>query len=674
MSSVPFNSTQLPERDLLNPIEKCVAADEYSFSLPPQLIKIRHIRSLWIKCMQTVYEEQTYQRSVQFANVEKIHEDQGRDGSATEDNQQSHLKSLRKGKSIGDMKRNANKEEPKYVKPYKNSLLNQSNEIRRQLKHQETNYNLFHDCFYSISNFMESENPYYISRVFPAHSDISDELNFNILNNSASISLFILHEGKWRLYEQFHIKLSLLINLGSDLKFIKEKLHNIDKIVILELSDDCYYTLLNENLPNEIIVELQEKFKADISWKINNNSFQAESCTYDQIMTINNYSRCIYDLKSTNPVLAARIGNEIHNKSGLKYQMDISEEQRNINLNMATLVNEKREHNSAVSEKIAELKKLRQSLQQKIENLKQGDAKVVQYINDEKERYLKMNEEMIYKVNLEKARMASALLRVFPIELVEGKFEFSLFGVSFPSSMIPHHSKYKHEHIEEIPLTSISSHIMQKLLQIPKSQMEKLNALIGYIALIVSIIFEILNVYPRYHIKFLGSTSYIHDYLSFNKKEGEEIEGTVKRSTIYPLFICANPTLTVKFTYGLFLLRKNLEQLYDIERLVKVEEFNLLTACKIWLTCVESYADVQFQGNIDDGVKVCESADEMDEVDELSTSLIPRTRKVIRSDSVSTSQSVEASVNSFVNEYNHNFLSEERIKHIKKHLLRGISK
>ncbi|TID28034.1 hypothetical protein CANINC_002715 [Pichia inconspicua] len=671
MTSVPFSSTRETERKLLFPTEGVFAGNQYFFPLPPHLIRVRHIRSLWIKCTQTVYEEKTDDKNLQI-NTQKVNEKHRRDGSFSKNNHKHLLRSLRKGKSITDMKQKAKNEAEKYAKPYKNSLLSQSSEIRRQLKLQKTNSILFHDCFYSISNFMESENPYYVSHVFPAHSEISDEINLNIPNNSASISLFILHEENWRLYDQFHIKLSLLINLGTDLQFIKDQIQDIDGLLILRLADDCYYTLPHNDLHHETIVKLQEKFNNDVFERINNNSFHLESCTYDQIMALNNYSRCVQDLRSANAILASRIDNEVNNKSGLRYHLDVAEEQRNTNANLEKIIREKQEYNATISKRLGQLKTKREFLQQRILRLAKSDKSVERDVADEQKRYLGMNEELMYRVNVEKARMANAILRVFPIELMDGKFEFSLFGVSFPSSMIPHHGKYKHEHIEEIPLTSISVNTVQKLLQMPKSQTERLNALIGYISLILIIIFEILKIRPKYHIKFLGSTSYIHDYLSFNKKDETDSENLVKRSTIYPLFIYQNPTLTLKFTYGLFLLRKNLEQLYDIERLVKVEEFNLLTACKIWLTCVESYADVQFGNDTNEDVDVEESV----RLDDMTGSLIPHDvekDKVKRSDST-TSQSMETNVNSLVNEYNHNFLSEERIKHIKKHLLRGINK
>lgn len=705
MTSVPLNSMRLAKRDSVNSVEKDVALDHgYLFSIPPHLIKIRHIRSIWITLKRTPFEEPASEGNVKTSTFDKETDDLQIKKSLT-----SPLKQLRKGKSATNLNQNAKEEVFKEHKRYNNSILGQSNEIRQQLKLQKTNVSFFHDCFYSISNFMESDKPYYVSRVFSAHSDIADELNINILNNSASISLFIRHDGKWLLYEQYHIKLSLLINLGSDLQFLKDQLQNIDNLLILKLSDNCYYALANDNISKQKIGELQQQFRQQIQISTNKNSFKLESCSYDQIMTLNNFSRCIHDLRCTTAILSNRIANEIQNKENLWHQLEKVDQQINFSHNFIKLLNEKQLHNFEIQEKLLKLRADQKKLQIHIQNMKEFNQE--SSIVNEIKTYIAKNERKKYKVNLEKARIARSVLAVFPIELGNGKYDFSLFGTSFPSSIIPYHSKHTHEHSEEIPISVISPTIIRTLMQLSKSQIEKINALVGFIALTVGVIFDIFNIPSRYHVRFLGSSSYIHDYLSHNARSDGEVDCTGKRSNIYPLFICQNPTLTVKFTYGLFLLRKNIEQLYEVEGISKIEEFNLLTACKIWLTCVESYADVEFVRSGDGGGEeddeeeeqgedegegesrriihvevpnnaMSEATDENtviplldDAVKLVGENRVKRSDTSMRSTLSGTSNVfVEASINSMVNEYNHNFLSEERIKHIKKQLLRGISK
>jgi hypothetical protein len=644
-----------------------------------------------------------------------------------------------------------------------NTLIGKPEEIRRQIEQQKLNDRSLFKCFYTINHFMEVDNPYFISRTFPPHTTIEDELDLRIHANSATINLFIKHETRpWQLLRQYHLKLSLMINLGDDLSYIISKLSHINNLPLLKMSDGCYYTFPYDQIGKEIIRDLRSRFFNSVIRRLEKPFSTQMSCSFDQIMTMNNYSRCIHDLLSTKRVLTERISaltkkNSFREKEQAYTKLTIATEQ------LKLFHTEKCERNYQTKEYITKLTRKREKLRLNNKAYEQHIMSTDLYVQKQTRHFEKQIINSEYLIKQEKARIALIVEYIFPVTEVKGKPFFSLFSVNFPNSLIPVCCLSEDVQLTSIiPYRTISSTTIQKLTQLPKSQAERLNAIIGYISLIVMKVAEILRYPLRYPMKFLGSNTYICDPIThlFNSEVGETSmmgkqsshSKSSKQVEIYPLFICQNATLLIKFTYALFLLRKNIEQLYEAEGIVKIEEFNLLTACKIWLTCVEGCSDLPRPGSEDEEEDTEAIADEeamrtptdanaqenfmldlqheqpidittsvssvpkspiatemqMNDIssspeeqrDSLSPLLMATLEGSISNRRISSASrrsklsnisvasnvsqqsaisqqstfSMDSNVNSIVSEYNKRVLSDERIRHIKEHLLKGMNK
>lgn len=710
-------------------------------ALPAKLLEIRHIRSVFMKRIKYKVEKIDEPECNQNRYTEEL------DCDISLEQDKEHLKPLRKGKSSNNLKKSYNDNDKKSASIYfkddnylnrelQNSkhLLNMPSQIQQQLDSQKLNNDTFCECMYTINNFLDIEHPYFISRVFSSHVDIEDELDLHIFDNSATFNLYVKsNTNPWFLLRQYHIKLSLLVNLGDDLRKIEKFLFDVDNLLLLKLSDECYYMLPDSNISPDIPKVLKNEYTERTLRKVESFYYKQQMCSYDQIMTMNNYSRCIHDLRNTKLKLDSRINIEL-NKRDVSHQLVDKKTTYETSLgHLEIVIGHKIKHNNKIEAKILKLKERRDFLKRKIEQLKNppilADSEKIDIATQTTSVQME-NETIELQVNLEKAKISSVIQYIFPIEDVNNDHKFSLFQTCFPSSLIPRNSIYSIHNPDEltiIPISTISNNIIQRLTQISKSQCERLNSLIGYISLIIVTIADIFRISLRYPIRFLGSTTYINDYIS--KLQGSNSEqqmnnNPVNQSTsIYPLFICQNATLAIKFTYGLLLLRKDLEQLFEVEKIVKIDEFNLLTACKIWLICVEGYSDiVSYGGNLaeseDDTIINLDSSKDFtisDQPHEESPNFsiilnddnntsnnteepisqyrkkrvtfdhsnkpsysntfsnISIHSKLSRKSTVSGISAVSAVSNasSIVTDYNNKLLSEERIKHIKKHLLKG---
>lgn len=745
-------------------------------SLPSKLLEIRHIKSILIKRITINSEDLNKLSGDTFGSDETRLMKKG--GNDLKNNKQNEMdvkvlndnnklinsaddlahdrreKLLRKGKSSYDLSKdfksgpslNNVSNRPNTAKDdnylttgtsVRNTTLSQPIEIRRQLEFQKINEDTFFDCFYTINNFLNIDDPYFISRVFPSHVELADELEIHAFAKSATINLFVKSEySSWKLSRQYHIKLSLLVNLGDDLYRVESKLKHLKNLLLLRFTDDCYYTLPNEAISPELIKSLRSTYLQNIIEKFEDFHYKPSSCSYDQIMTMNNYSRCIHDLLHTKLALDDRISQELIKENSLHKILDNQNTLKTSSEHLNDVVHKKVSHNFQLEKKVALIKKQINELKSRVLQLKYpaevrtsdtsiGLATETSTIQEE-------NSKLTSQINIEKARIASIIQFIFPMKPISNKHDFSLFQTCFPSSLIPQTKSFeKSHHSTIIPISIVSSTIIQRLAQVSRPHSERLNSLIGYIALIVLTVADIFNIPLRYPIRELGSSSYIHDPISnFNVSPRASLPkvlndpSAAKSATIYPLFICRNATLAVKFTYALLLLRKDLEQLYEVEGIVKVEEFNLLVACKIWLTCVEGYTD----NNVDDfedidntsgGSIAGDSTTATNEYDSSNYSsnaisqvydafhddgkvpslltasfsrIEPKRRisgcsrfsKFSNAPVVSSSSrdlavsgisaiSVGSNASSIVNEYNQKLHTEERIKHIKKHLLKGSS-
>lgn len=772
MTSVPYlegGGLRSTERDAIKLDQ--ILSTQIRSSIPANLLEVRHIRSILIKRI-TVNPTNSWKTNgdVFESNEAALHKKKGngryqqgqnnmtiKNISDTPTNSADNIapeiaeKRLRKGKSSYDLNKKFSVEKQSNSRHNQQNLAKDDNflldgesirkttffqpmEIRRQLEFQKLNEDTFFDCFYTINSFLNIEDPYFVSRVFPSHVELADELEIHVFSKSATINLFVKGEvDGWKLSRQYHIKLSLLVNLGDDLDLIDSKLKHLKNVLLLKAADDCYYTLPNDAISPDIIKSLKMTQIEKTFSKLEDFHYKPTSCTYNQIMTMNNYSRCIHDLLFTKLALENRISNELKNDSSLHEILDAQNTLQNSNEHLAEVFQKKISHNFQLEKKVEHLVKRKKKLHSRVLQLKYpADVKASETsvgLAIEASTVQSENMKLNSQINFEKARIASVIQFIFPMKPIPQKHDFSLFQTCFPASLIPHtKSVEQSEHSTIIPISIISSTIIQRLSQISRPHSERLNSLIGYIALIVLTTADIFNIPLRYPIRELGSSSYIHDPISnFNTSPNSNFAkvlndpSVAKSSTIYPLFICRNATLAVKFTYALLLLRKDLEQLYEAEGIVKVEEFNLLVACKIWLTCVEGYIDniVDYGGELDDtsmGSFPDETIGEATETEEFNdfkgddksftaqdyelpqndgkpfSRVEPRRRisggsKFSKFSNVSVNSgsskdlavsgistvSVESNASLLVSEYNQKLHTAERIKHIKKHLLKGSS-
>lgn len=781
MSSVPY----LHGKEFKNVDSNAdqVLLNYYRSSLSSKLLEIRHIKSIIIRRVTPEVfnsHKKSYNNIASSLNRTKS----GKSYKDTNNSQFSEIqisktaetiptsdnkiiqKKIRKGNSSYNLHKsftsgdiNGDKPSSKKITRDDNYLENQASilgttlfqspEIRRQHDFQKINEDTFFECFYTINNFLNIDRPYYISRLFPYYTEIADELELHVFSKSATINLFAKNSSKgWKLLKQFHTKLSLLLNLGDNLDLIESKLRYLNNLLLLKLSDDCYYILPNENISYETIKFLKTNYMERMMDKFDNFQFKQRSCSYDQIMSINNYSRCIHDLLHSKLFLNDKITQELKKEKSLHKIMDAQVTLSTSASHLNGVLESKISDNYQLKNRIIQLKKEKENLKAHIMRLKyppqSNNSELNFNVANETLTLQTENLKLLNLINLEKSRIASLIQYIFPVKEVHGKHDFSLFNTCFPSSLIPRtRSLEESEHNTIIPISIVSSTIIQRLTQISRPHSERLNCLIGYIALIVLTIADIFNIPLRYPIRELGSNSYINDPISdfnniftevdfknsthnTNNSSYNTTKSVGKSTTIYPLFICQNATLAVKFTYALLLLRKDLEQLYEVEGIVKIEEFNLLIACKIWLTCVEGYADsiinnesindinvdyVEedietitesnniFDDNnlIDNNIKTDNKNVNVSNNDKLSSllkgmSILDKNNRKVSDSSkfskifnksiisdVSNKSSISgisvdsavSNASSIVNDYNQKMHSDEKIKHIKKHLLKG---
>lgn len=596
-------------------------------SIPPSLIKVSDIRTIVIQNLCDTRLDDASSGLKRYSQGRL--EGGGGNGSDDEKNYYSKAPSmktpsasagttlLRKGKSSYNLKSQSSTKihEDICSKSEKNDkmrcvqpILNKAMEIRRQLEFQALNDEAFFQCFYTLNNFLNIEEPYFISRLFPVHVDLADELELKIPSKSITINLFVKHESQnWKLLKQYHIKMSFLINLGDDIDAIKKELHQIHNLLLIRMSDDCYYILPNEQLSSDSVERLEESYYRKTLDRIELLNYRTNTCTYDQILTMNNYSRCICDLKGTKNSLNSQITKEFKNQNSY---YTLTEKHRFIsssNSHLQDVVSQKVAHNYQLEQKLEKLKRQCQKLKSRILKLKYPPETNMNAITiaEESEDIQVANFKLTIEINHEKARISSIIQFIFPMHPIKGKYDFSLFQTSFPEFLTAKQNKFEDSQNKlGVPISILSTSIIQKITQISRPNSERLNALIGYITLIIVTIADIFKIPLRYNIRYLGSSSYITDSITNSNKTSStatmnsrtETTSASKNSQIYPLFICQNATLAVKFTYGLLLLRKNIEQLYETEKIMKIEESNLLVACKIWLTCIDGYTDLVENG------------------------------------------------------------------------------
>ncbi|ODV86174.1 hypothetical protein CANARDRAFT_27436 [[Candida] arabinofermentans NRRL YB-2248] len=545
--------------------------------------KIRHIKSIYIKNIQ-IDSQKLKKEEDKVSQLDRTNT--GPDSNANGNNRLGKLKTKSTfsfGSNLNSKKHNENMDilvsDSTNSSPTRISLLsgdliqNQkipnrglvqtvglNAQLDRQLKLQEVNESSFFDCFYTLNEFMNIDKPFFVSRVFTNSVNLSDELSFPTMNKkSLTLNLYIKLNDTFMLFNQYHLKLSFLLNVGSRLDLINLNFKNQKNLVIVQLFDDNYYITSDNNLSLDVINFLRVQHGPQ---RRSSNQYSTEqyTCSFDQIMKLNNLTVCIVDLLSIKKDLSYKIENQLSTESELTMTRKKNGLVNQIS-HLKDLKDRLESSNSAIRQKLTRLKSLKAS---KEENLKANSPPLNEVTDEQRNQlaeYLIQLDNTTREISKEKSSVAHILSQIFPIEppvptTPQNKYDFQLLGYRLPPKL--------------------------SVLKMTRADIESTNSLLGYLVLLLVKLSTYLQVPLRYPLKFLGSNSYIVDPIS-------KIQ---TKTRIYPLFVTQNTSLAVRFEFGLSLLIKDLKQLFEVEGLVKVDDFNLLGNFKILLTCIEGGNDV----------------------------------------------------------------------------------
>ncbi len=512
-------------------------------------------------------------------------------------------------------------------------ILNQENPIKKQKILQELRDTTFFDTFYTLNKFMDIDSPFYISRIFHGGTNIQEDVNFEEINeNSLSLNLLINYKGKWCFLNQYHIMLPLMKCIGDDLKKINRLFWKKPNFLTIKFSDNCCYIPSNSNVPKDVINTLQKR-------QIQRSQQKAKmlcpsrltTCTYDQIMKLNNLRTCVKDLVN----IKKTICDQLHFTTR---SANARPENRRVILSsidaLESTLDNKQLYNVELSRRIGYM---RLSINQKknlINNILNPSLKYypkprIDSIENDLRDNLSQFDQIEDDINIEKARIAKDILYIFPIQRVSTpnssslKKNYELLGYKFPPSSTRHR-------------------LLSILIKLQRAQMLRLSALTGYISYIINLYAHYLRVTLRYPIRYLGSRSYIRDFVS----------PKATKNGVFPLFLTQNTTLALKFTYGLMLLTSDLEQLFNNEQLYKIDDLNLLFNLHTFLQGMATYG-TNFENQVDSvGKHNCK---------QLAFN--------IGTESQDPGERIAFSKRAL----NQTLVSQERESHIRKHLLRNIN-
>jgi len=509
------------------------------------------------------------------------------------------------------------------------TVFNQESPIQRQEVLQRLSQDTFFDTFYTLNKFMNVNNPFYISRVFHECANIQEDVDFNAINEkSLTLNLFINYKGKWRLLIQYHIMLPLMKCIGSDVKQIRKLFWKKPNFLTINLSDDCCYILPDTDVSNDMINALQKTCLQKLQQRTNLLYHSGQTtCTYDQIMKLNNLSTCIKDILDVKKSVCYRL-----HRSAKKQTNKKGDILSKISILRSTL-NSRKLYNLELSQLAKHLQSSVNKKKMIIDNLLNLSLKFypkpkIDVIKKKLQDYLSLFDQVLDGLNIEKARIAKDLLYIFPmkrVSMLNGsslKRNYELLGYRFP----PAPTRHK---------------LLSLLMKLQRAQILKLSALTGYISYIICLYARYLQINLRYPIHYMGSRSYIRDFIS----------PKATNNNVFPLFITQNATLVLKYTYGLMLLTSDLEQLFNNERLHNIEDLNLLFNLHTFLQGMSNY-----------GTDVTDFADSISKHGSKQFFFGAGTELLNPSERIAISRRT----------LNETLASQERERHIRKHLLDNI--
>lgn len=479
--------------------------------------------------------------------------------------------------------------------------------VQDQLNLQHEYLDKYQKTFYTLNNFMDFEKPYFISRVFDKFSVILDPLELQMNDTSFTINLYRKSNKQWHIYRQYHIKMSLLICIGDDLESVKQRI-DYSNMIIFQLSDDCYYSLPNEQVSADLLKAFQLDYSMRTQELLANVRIREQSCTYDQMMKLNNFSRCIHDLMVSNKELEMRIASESKVEefkvNSERVRMDTSQT-KFLTDELFNRFEKIKMSNHSLANKLKELQDVENKRLMVIDrNNLLLDPKTFQNIKLEYHNYEIKNRVVTCEINKQKARVASTVMDIFKIEQLKSessrKIEFQMYGIKLPSALSLSFCNFR-SIFSNGANGATKVEIVQRLSQLSTGNLEKLNFLVGLIAFIIHTLGKILRIKLRYPIRFLGSHTYIHNPISSIKaavrnmpsaypyENPSGVPPSNSKTEVYPLFAGHNASICVRFLYSMMLLKKDLAQLFEVNYLTRIESFNLLASLKIFLTCISSF-------------------------------------------------------------------------------------
>lgn len=374
----------------------------------------------------------------------------------------------------------------------------------------------------------EQLEPIYISEVVKESMNPEfKEMDLTKLHcrNSHTVNLTVY--GKTRSQPSFHQLFSHDTKLGQ-LRFIGRSLDFIDfsfptNSFILNLSDGWYVS-------PEVHVTANSLINSLVSSR-DETPITVTSCSFDNIMKLNNLEECIIDAEVTKTIIAKNIQTRLDLKNNLiiltNRKSQIQNRGRKI-LNQVSIEKSHIEHLLALkTEAQLRLKDTRRS----IISGRQKHTEIRELLEQSKNIYdAKLNDisQMETAIVMEQARLANSLISIFPIDLIDNKkYIFSIC---------------------QLPL----------LQNINNQNEEEVGAVFGFVSQIVYYLANYLNIPLRYPLQPYGSQSFIIDPIS-------DIQG----SRTFPLW--TKGSLYYRFEYGLYLLHKDIEQLINSQALPVVD-------------------------------------------------------------------------------------------------------
>ncbi|GME76808.1 unnamed protein product [Ambrosiozyma monospora] len=447
------------------------------------------------------------------------------------------------------------------------------------------------------------------------------------------------------------------------------------------------------------------------------NNHEQPTCSFDQVMKLNNYTVCILDLLHVKRDISDKIEFQLANTQGITTENETLNLKNRID-SLKRLLASKQNQVNKLKIQLESLKNVRDTSLSKLKSKSidsMGDSAILDQntVKDTLSNYLIQFDQIKTDLNQEKARLAKDLKRVFPIKLTEST-QPPHSSINTPAASSPLLSSTTSTFSTQTRFSTLSGSAKRLSLslfdyQFPKNfnhmtrqNLQSLNASLGYLTLLLIQLSKLLNVPLIYPLHYLGSTSYIVDPTGSTPGQGRSrsqgssaaANGRNSKPTnnnnntanvngsgngnggnpakIYPLFLNFTSTnnynlFKVRFKFAIYLFLVDLNLLFKTVNLnhnYKIDSGGLLVNFKILLDYLSSFDDDRDDGEDDEvltngdgvanGVHDSDLGNEADGSHSNGLGQFGSDRETLIDE-----------------EFNQMVVSQERINHIKQHLLSG---